>query len=140
MRSETMIERMAIGLLLALAAGLAGAASVVPHGAGLPDPTRPPAQAAAALSGAQTPAEPSEPQLQSVMLGGSPSARVAVIDGESVRVGETFHGARVTRIADSEVELMRGRERKVLRLFAPAAVGGISRVAPGAANHSKGAP
>jgi MSHA biogenesis protein MshK len=41
-----------------------------------------------------------------------------VIDGETVRLGEQFHGARVTRIGENEVELVRGRERQVLRLYA----------------------
>jgi MSHA biogenesis protein MshK len=35
-----------------------------------------------------------------------------------VRLGEQFQGARVARIGESEVELVRGKERQVLRLYA----------------------
>ena len=46
-----------------------------------------------------------------------------MIDGETVRLGEQFHGARVARIGDNEVELVRGAERQVLRLYAQEASG-----------------
>lgn len=93
---------------------------------GLRDPTRPPAQLlsrggdAAAASGA--------PQLQSVLIGREPGGRrVAVIDGETVRLGETFRGARLVRMTQGEVELARGRERQVLKLNAPPTPGGLVR-------------
>jgi len=39
-----------------------------------------------------------------------------VIDGETVRLGGSFRGARVARMTENQVELVRGRERQVLRL------------------------
>lgn len=116
---------LALGLGLSLnLAGAAHAASTVPAPA-LPDPTRPPAAAAPVPDGAAK--VDAEPQLQSVLLHAPAGGRVAVIDGQAVRVGGRFRDARVTRIADNEVELTRGRERQVLRLFAPAPAEGISR-------------
>jgi MSHA biogenesis protein MshK len=34
-----------------------------------------------------------------------------------VRLGETYKGARVARITPNEVELVRGKDRQVLRLL-----------------------
>ena len=39
-----------------------------------------------------------------------------MIDGETVRLGGSFRGARVARMTENQVELVRGRERQVLRL------------------------
>ena len=105
--------------------GAAALALALPCGAqALTDPTKPPsaflralAQADSAKGGAPAPAAPAEPQLQSVLL--APGRQVAVIDGEPVALGGTFRGARVTRITSTSVELMRGRERQLLRLAAP---------------------
>lgn len=131
----------ALAALLALGAGAAGAAGSAGTAAaqGLPDPTRPPAAALPLPIGvAETAAVP---QLQSVLLGPAAGAsRIAVIDGESVRVGESFHGARVVRIADNEVELLRGHERQVLRLYASDGAGGMTRVAPAVQRRAKGQP
>jgi MSHA biogenesis protein MshK len=88
----------------------------------LQDPTRPPAAAMAAS--AAPVAASSGPRLQSILVGREAGGRrLAVIDGETVRLGEQFHGARVTRIGDNEVELVRGSERQVLRLYAVEAAG-----------------
>jgi MSHA biogenesis protein MshK len=89
----------------------------------LQDPTRPPAQLIARADGA--PAASGAPRLQSVLIGSGPDGRhVAVIDGETVRLGEVFHGARLVRMTRNEVELVRGRERQVLKLNAPSAAAG----------------
>lgn len=109
------------------------ACSGCPAGAAQPlqDPTRPPANLMTAIAGpAAAPA--AGPQLQTILIGRAAGGRhLAVIDGETVRPGDDFHGARVARIADNEVELVRGGERQVLRLV-PAATGngngGISPV------------
>jgi MSHA biogenesis protein MshK len=132
---KTRIKR-SVALSAMLAAGLVHAASSSSQG--LPDPTRPPAAATPAQAGAD--AAPAVPQLQSVLVGQARAERrIAVIDGESVRVGESFHGARVVRIADNEVELLRGRERQVLRLYAPdGSANGMTRVAPAAHRPEKG--
>ena len=96
----------------------------------LPDPTRPPASLAARADGAGNAATGDGlPRLQSVLI--SPRAggrQVAVIDGETVRLGDSYKGARVARMSQTEVELVRGRERQVLRLEpAPAAGNGITQ-------------
>ena len=103
----------AVAVLLAAIPALAQPQTQV-----LRDPTRPPA--AAGLSTAGAPAADSEraPQLQSVLVARG-GRHVAVIDGQSVRVGDSFRGARVSRIGDNQVELTRGGERQVLRLQAP---------------------
>jgi MSHA biogenesis protein MshK len=102
-----------------LALLLAGGAYAQP----LQDPTRPPAAATPVAAGPQ--AVTSGPQLQSILIGRAAGGRhVAVIDGETVRQGESFRGAKVVRIRENEVELVRGAERQVLRLYAEAE-GGI---------------
>jgi len=109
-----------LATVLALAAGGAAAQA-------LQDPTRPPANLMAALPGPVA-APSAAPQLQTILIGRAPGGRhLAVIDGETVRPGDDFHGARVARIADNEVELVRGRARQVLHLVPPAS-GGISPV------------
>lgn len=94
------------------------------HAQALQDPTRPPplmAKAAAgALPGASAVA-PAGPVLQSVLIGRNAGGRqVAVIDGETVALGGAFRGAVLVRMTENEVELLRGRERQVLKLFAAA--------------------
>ncbi|WP_208277659.1 hypothetical protein [Massilia oculi] len=68
------------------------------------------------------------PRLQSVLIARHAGGRhVAVIDGETVRLGETFKGARVARVSANEVVLVRGSERQVLRMDAP--LPGMTRAA-----------
>jgi MSHA biogenesis protein MshK len=91
----------------------------------LQDPTRPPAGLhrvapdAAAAGG---------PRLQSILIAPHAGGRhVAVIDGDTVRLGERWKGARVASMTHSEVVLVRGAERQVLRLDGPlATVAGTS--------------
>jgi len=47
----------------------------------------------------------------------SPTRRVAVIDGQTVALGEKFGEARVVRIAEDEVVLRNGQDQQVLKLF-----------------------
>lgn len=118
-----------LACLLLACAGAAGAQA-------LHDPTRPPASLVALQAGAGVgataagPAAQPAPRLQSVLVGRQPGGRsVAVIDGETLRVGELYKGARVTRIGQDEVELRRGGARQVLKLNAAAALGhGIERI------------
>jgi MSHA biogenesis protein MshK len=92
------------------------------HAEVLQDPTRP--AAGAFVSTAAPGTAVSGPRLQSILVGREAGGRhLAVIDGETVRLGEQFHGARVARIGDNEVELVRGAERQVLRLYAQDAAG-----------------
>jgi MSHA biogenesis protein MshK len=105
----------------AAALALMFAAGAQAHAQALQDPTRPPA--AASISGRET-AAAAGPRLQSILVAREAGGRhLAVIDGETVRLGEQFRGARVARIGDNEVELVRGGERQVLRLYAQEASG-----------------
>jgi MSHA biogenesis protein MshK len=115
----------------AIAAGLGLGLAWPAAAQDLQDPTRPPATLAA-LTSAPTAsgAASAGPQLQTILIGRAAGGRqLAVIDGETVQIGDTFRGARVTRIGDNEVELARGRERQVLRLYAQNAAGGITPAA-----------
>jgi MSHA biogenesis protein MshK len=99
---------------LLAAAALCGACACG-HAQALLDPTRPPAVTVVGADGA--PLSIAGPQLQSVLIASHPGGRhVAVIDGDTVRLGETYKGARVARIAPNEVELVRGKDRQVLKL------------------------
>jgi MSHA biogenesis protein MshK len=101
-----------------LAAAALCFAQVSVHAQALQDPTRPPPTLASGPGGIGA---PTGPQLQSVLISRQPGGRhVAVIDGDTVRLGDTYRGARVARISQGEVELVRGRERQVLRLPMPA--------------------
>lgn len=117
----------ALVFLLLLAASGAGAQA-------LQDPTRPPASLMAPRSGGGDAAAGAKaeraPRLQSVLIARQPGGRhVAVIDGETLRIGDSFRGARVTRIEQNEVELRRGNQRQVLTLHAAASPNaGIERV------------
>jgi MSHA biogenesis protein MshK len=109
-------------LVKAAALALLFAAGAQAQVQALQDPTRPPAGAFAG-SAAQS-AAGTGPRLQSILVARAAGGRhLAVIDGETVRLGEQFHGARVTRIGDNEVELVRGGGRQVLRLYAQEASG-----------------
>lgn len=115
-------------LLFAFVFGCSGLASAQ----ALQDPTRPPANLIARQAGdaAAAPVK-TAPRLQSVLIARQPGGRhVAVIDGETLRLGDSYKGARVTRIEQNEVELSRGKTRQVLTLnaAAPAGSGGIERV------------
>jgi MSHA biogenesis protein MshK len=84
----------------------------------LQDPTRPPPGLDRVASG---PAQESAvPRLQSVLIARQPGGRhVAVINGETLRLGESYKGARVASIKPGEVVLVRGNARQVLRMDAP---------------------
>ena len=121
---------MKTSIALTLAALLLASPFVArPARAQLPDPTRPPA--ALGLRAGLDAAGDGLPRLQSVLISPRQGGRhVAVIDGETVRLGDRFKGARVARMSQTEVELVRGRERQVLQLHpAPAGPG-----APAGAN------
>jgi MSHA biogenesis protein MshK len=118
------VKTLRAGLALALLAAAACAQAQA-----LQDPTRPPDRFTVRAAGA--PAPSAAPQLQSVLIArGEGGRRVAVIDGEPVRLGERFRGARVARVTQDEVELVRGGERQVLKLYGPA---GLPTAAAGSA-------
>lgn len=76
------------------------------------DPTRPPASLGLA-AGPISPA--SGPVLQSVLI--SPGRMLAIISGQTVRLGEKFGEARVVKITESEVLLRSGKDLQTLKLF-----------------------
>jgi MSHA biogenesis protein MshK len=81
----------------------------------LPDPTRPPASLApAAEPGADAPSSMA-PTLQSVIV--APNRKIAVINGQAVKLGEKYGDARVVKIAETEVVLKNGSELQTLKLF-----------------------
>ena len=77
----------------------------------LPDPTRPAVLPREDDSGQLQ----SGPQLQSVLI--SPIRKLAVINGQTLHVGEKFGNSVVTRISEREVVLKNGNDVQVLKLF-----------------------
>ncbi|WP_305821999.1 hypothetical protein [Massilia brevitalea] len=127
-----MDEAMKRACLAALGLALAAACSLPAAAQALRDPTRPPASRVPGGAGARAASPASNgPQLQSILIARQPGGRhVAVIDGETVRLGDSYKGARVARMTPNEVELVRGSERRVLKLNAPGNAlpsGGIER-------------
>ncbi len=90
------------GLLLACAAPSVAQA--------LADPTRPPDARAS-----REPREPSRTGLQSILL--SPERKLAVIDGQTVKVGDRVGQARVLAIDVDSVRLSEGGTVKTMRLL-----------------------
>lgn len=107
-------------LCLGLGLGLAGAARAQT----IADPTQPPPESMT-LPSSSAPAAPVShgPQLQSVLVG-EHGREVAVIDGQTVRVGQKIDGAVLVRVGKNEAVLQRGAIRQVLHLFPAAAADG----------------
>ena len=105
----------------AAAALVSAAASAQP----LQDPTRPPASLLAARKGAPiAPVAIEGPRLQSILIAPTAGGRhVAVIDGQTVRPGENFKGARVEHMTATEVVLSKNGRRQILKLFPATAAG-----------------
>lgn len=80
---------------------------------GLPDPTRPPA--AMNTGGEPVQAAPSAPVLQSILI--SQSRRQAIINGQTVKVGDSVGEAKVVKITDNEVVLRKGKGLQTLKVF-----------------------
>ena len=82
----------------------------------LADPTRPPAALWAPANAA--PAVAAQPQLQSVLISTKPGGRrVAVIDGQVVKVGSKVGDAVVTEIRDTAVLMRRGKSLQTFKLY-----------------------
>lgn len=81
---------------------------------GLTDPTRPPAALRNAQDGEAQSAF-SGPVLQSVLV--SPGRKVAIISGKTVKLGEKYGDARVTKITESEVTLKGAHGVQILKLY-----------------------
>ncbi len=78
----------------------------------LPDPTKPAIGVIQPLGGADN---PGGPHLQSILI--SPKRKLAVINGQTLHVGDTFGNAVVVKISAQEVVLKSGGELQVLKLF-----------------------
>ncbi|MFD2367247.1 MSHA biogenesis protein MshK [Pseudoduganella sp. GCM10020061] len=96
-------------------------ACALPAIAQMRDPTAPPVSLRQSASGAHEQLEaPVAPRLQSVLI--SSKRRVAVIDGQTVRLGQKHRGAVVASITPTQVVLVRGSARETLKLY-PASPG-----------------
>ena len=98
---------LAAGMLL-----LAGGAS---WSQGLLDPTRPPAGFYVSAGPARPGSAAGGLVLQSVLI--HPDARSAIINGEHIAVGQKIGELRLVKVAETEVVLLEGGERRTLRLF-----------------------
>jgi MSHA biogenesis protein MshK len=125
---EIVKRRMLYAVLLAALVALAGLLPTAAVAQALADPTRPPAALLnpVAASSAAAPAT-TAPRLQSILIARHPGGRhVAVIDGKTVRQGELVNGARLERMSQTEVVLVKGKLVQVLKLFPATASAGAS--------------
>ena len=107
---DQVMKHSALAVLLALL-GLPGLQGAIAQD--LPDPTRPAIGLGSGNAAAATPA-----QLQVVLIGRGPAARkVAVISGQTLRIGDKFDGAVLAGISENEVVLRNGNKMQVLKLF-----------------------
>ncbi len=119
--------------LLAGAAWLGGSALAQ----ALRDPTQPPAVLTPVAPGATVEPASSEPQLQSVLISQRDNGRrVAVIDGQTVRVGDTFRDFKVIKISPTEVTLRQGKVESKLVMAPPS----TARPAAAKADEAKSGP
>ena len=81
----------------------------------LPDPTRPPAALTAARLTGEAPPAPPSPSLQSVII--SPKHTMAIINGQTVKLGEKFGDALLVKVTETEVVLRNGNMLQTLKLF-----------------------
>ena len=85
----------------------------------LPDPTRLPASIFAPVGGVgvthEMPAENHARGLHTIII--SETRRAAIIDGQTVELGEEHSGARLIEVNEGGVVLERGQSRQVLPLF-----------------------
>jgi|KBSSwiStaDraftv2_1062776.scaffolds.fasta_scaffold132137_3 MSHA biogenesis protein MshK len=90
--------------------------SAMARGEGLTDPTRPPAGFDVTANSAKSAdAAPAALVLESVLI--HPDSRSAIISGERLTLGQKIRGLRLVRIADTEVVLLDGGERRTLKLY-----------------------
>jgi len=99
-------------LIEALAASMLGVAASAVCAQGLSDPTKP---AGPHMGAAPSRAAEGGLVLQSVLI--FPDARSAIISGEHVLLGQKVGRLRLVKIAESEVVLLNGDERRTLKLF-----------------------
>lgn len=105
--------RLSLDSLVVCALGLAAGTAFAQ---GLSDPTKPPAGLYAG-AGPLRPGEAGDPLvLQSVLI--YPDTRSAIISGEHVWLGQKLDGGlRLVKVAETEVVLLDGAQRRTLKLF-----------------------
>ena len=102
-------------LIEALAASALALACGAAWGEGLSDPTRPPPEIHRGRGQVRSGEVPRGLVLQSVLI--HPDMRSAIINGEHVMLGQKIGGQRLVKVAETEVVLLNGAERRTLRLF-----------------------
>lgn len=107
------LKALCLAVMMAIASGVGAQ--------GLPDPTRPPASLLRGTGGGavdSAPTAPALPQLQSILIAPHEGGRhVAVIDGQTLRLGDTYKGAVLASVTPTGVVLKTGNKRQVLKLF-----------------------
>ncbi|RZI43061.1 MSHA biogenesis protein MshK [Herbaspirillum sp. HC18] len=82
---------------------------------GLPDPTKPPGPLSGAQNADSSAGLATGPVVQSIIV--SPTRRIAIVSGKTVRQGDKIGEAKVVRITETEVVLRSGHEIQTLKLF-----------------------
>lgn len=113
-RPVTAVSRWAVSALCILSSALC-------HAEDLPDPTRPPASILWGGSAGSTgikgemETEARATGLQSTII--SRTRRAAIIDGQTVELGEMHGGARLIQVNEGSVVMQKAQTLQVLRLF-----------------------
>jgi hypothetical protein len=81
----------------------------------LSDPTRPPVGFDETAGAKPADSPRASLVLESVFI--HPDSRAAIISGERVALGQKIRGLRLVRIAETEVVLLDGAERRTLKLY-----------------------
>lgn len=108
---------MATGLKVLLTMALLGA-PMIGLAESLPDPTRPAIDLEGGGGGTVEGAKPAEQPtrgLQSIII--SPLLHAAVINGQTVRVGESFGGEKLIEVRENSVVFQGSRGQRVMKLF-----------------------
>jgi MSHA biogenesis protein MshK len=106
-----MAQLVKIFCYLALALGVSFVTQLSAFAQDLSDPTRPPISILQAESGVETPIGP---VLQSILI--SPQRKIAIIDGQTVKLNGKFGNQTLVRMTESEVVLRNGRQLQTLSL------------------------
>ncbi len=109
---------MAAGLKILIPALLLSLAQSTVLAESLPDPTRPSidlSSSGASVAGEGLPVEAVPHGLQSVII--SPQYRAAIINGETVKLGDKSGDSTLVEVRESSVVLQNAHGRRVLELF-----------------------
>ncbi len=109
---------MAAGLKILIAVLLLSLTQVAAMAESLPDPTRPSIDlnsSGAGVAGEALPVETVPHGLQSIII--SPQYRAAIINGETVKLGDKSGDSTLVEVRESSVVLQNAHGRRVLELF-----------------------